>query len=87
MHPELFECFRDVIAHGLVGLVECYMDANILEPSRDYRLRAIHDGVLKAYRWQYIVSRAQDGKFLGVLTSMVTQPQLERISDALAPLM
>jgi hypothetical protein len=50
-------------------------------------VRAIHDGVLKAYRWQYIVSGVQDGKFLGVLASMITQPQLERISGALAPLM
>jgi len=49
--------------------------------------RAINDGVLKAYRWQYIVSGVQDGKFLGVLASLVTQPQLERISGALAPLM
>jgi len=48
---------------------------------------AVHDAVLKAYRWQYIVSGVQDGKFLGILASMVTQPQLERISDALAPLM
>jgi hypothetical protein len=49
--------------------------------------QAIHDGVLEAYRWQYIVSGVQDGKFLGVLASMLTQPQLERISGALAPLM
>jgi hypothetical protein len=49
--------------------------------------RAIHDGVLKAYRWQYIVSGVQDGKFLGVLSSMITQSQLERISSALGPLM
>lgn len=49
--------------------------------------RAIDAGVLKAYRWQYIASGVQDGKFLGVLASMVTQPQLERISAALAPLM
>jgi hypothetical protein len=49
--------------------------------------RAIRDGVLKAYRWQYIVSGVQDGRFLGVLSSLVTQPQLERISAALAPLM
>jgi hypothetical protein len=48
---------------------------------------AIEDGVLKAYRWQYIVSGVSDGKFLGVLASMLTQPQLERISAALAPLM
>jgi hypothetical protein len=48
---------------------------------------AIKAGVLKAYRWQYIVSGVQDGRFLGVLSGLVTQPQLERISAALAPLM
>jgi hypothetical protein len=48
---------------------------------------AIKDGVLKAYRWQYIVSGVQDGRFLGVLASLIAQPQLERISAALAPLM
>jgi hypothetical protein len=50
-------------------------------------VRAINDGMLKAYRWQYIVSGVQDGKFLGVLVSMITQSQLERISGGLAPLM
>ena len=49
--------------------------------------RAIEANVLKAYRWQYIVSGVQDGRFVGVLASLVTQPQLERISAALAPLM
>ena len=48
---------------------------------------AIGKAVLKAYRWQYIVSGVQDGRFLGVLSTMITQPQLERISAALAPLM
>jgi hypothetical protein len=50
-------------------------------------VRAIDDGVLKAYRWQHIVSGVQDGKFLGILGSMLTQAQLERISEGLAPLM
>jgi hypothetical protein len=49
--------------------------------------RAIKAGILKAYRWQYIVSGVQDGRLLGVLASMLTQLQLERISAALAPLM
>ena len=49
--------------------------------------RAIEANVLKAYRWQYIVSGVQDGRFVGVLASLVSQPQLERISAALAPLM
>ncbi len=49
--------------------------------------QAIRDGVLKAYRWQYIVSGVQDGRFLGILTCMITQAQAERITTALAPLM
>jgi hypothetical protein len=49
--------------------------------------RAIEANVLKAYRWQYIVSGVQDGRFVGVLASLVTQAQLERIGAALAPLM
>jgi hypothetical protein len=49
--------------------------------------RAIKAGILNAYRWQYIVSGVQDGRLLGVLASMLTQLQLERISAALAPLM
>jgi hypothetical protein len=48
---------------------------------------AIEATVLKAYRWQYIVSGVQDGRFLGVLSELITQQQLERISAALAPLM
>jgi len=51
------------------------------------QVAAIGEAVLKAYRWQYIVSGVQDGRFLGVLSTMITQPQLERISAALAPLM
>jgi hypothetical protein len=42
---------------------------------------------LQAYRWQYIVSGIQHGRFLGVLTSMITEDQTKRITTALAPLM
>jgi len=48
---------------------------------------AIRATILKAYRWQYIVSGVQDGRFLGILTSLVTDAQAERITKALAPLM
>lgn len=47
-------------------------------------LDAIHQTVLKAYRWQYIVSGVQDPRFNQVLTSVVTQEQGERIANALA---
>jgi hypothetical protein len=49
--------------------------------------RAIEAGVLAAYRWQYIVSGVQDGRFLGILTSMITEAQLSRIVAALEPIM
>jgi hypothetical protein len=49
--------------------------------------RAIHDTVLKAYRWQYIVSGVREGSFVKLLDSMLTPDQLGRITDALGPLM
>jgi hypothetical protein len=48
---------------------------------------AIRDSVLKAYRWQYIVSGIQEGTFLGILLPMITEAQATRITTALAPLM
>jgi len=43
-------------------------------------------GLLRAYRWQYIVSGAQHPHFIKVLTSLITGPQTERIQSALAML-
>ena len=48
---------------------------------------AIRDVMLKAYRWQYIVSGVQEGSFLALLTTMITDEQAQRIKTALAPLM
>jgi hypothetical protein len=47
------------------------------------RLRAT---VLKAYRWQYIVSGVQDPRFIGILSEMTTEAQWQRIGAALAPI-
>src|SRR5262245_42734679 len=44
-------------------------------------------GLLRAYRWQYIVSGAQHPHFIKVLTSLITDAQTERIQAALATLM
>jgi hypothetical protein len=49
--------------------------------------KVIGDGILKAYRWQYIVSGVQDPRFTGVLAELVTDAQMNRITAALAPLM
>jgi len=48
------------------------------------RIRA---GVLKAYRWQYIVSGVQDPRFGSILADLTTAAQMHRITSALAPLM
>jgi hypothetical protein len=49
--------------------------------------QAIGAGILKAYRWQYIVSGVQDPRFTGILAELVTDAQMNRITTALAPLM
>ena len=49
--------------------------------------QAIGAGILKAYRWQYIVSGVQDPRFTGILAELVTDAQMNRITSALAPLM
>jgi hypothetical protein len=47
------------------------------------RVRA---GVLKAYRWQYIVSGVQEPRFMAILGDMITPAQAARINEALAPI-
>ena len=53
-------------------------------PRQEERLRA---GMLKAYRWQYIVSGVEDPRFQDVLGSMITPEQSARIGNALAPIL
>ena len=48
------------------------------------RVRA---GVLKAYRWQYIVSGVEDSRFQAILGDMITPEQADRIGKALAPIL
>jgi len=53
----------------------------------DTERRAVRATMLKAYRWQYIVSGVKDGRFVGVLAGLIDDRQLERVVQALAPLM
>jgi len=50
------------------------------------QVKELMAGVLRAYRWQYIVSGAQHPRFLKLLTGMITPAQSERIARALAPI-
>jgi hypothetical protein len=42
--------------------------------------------LLRAYRWQYIVSGVQHPHFGRLLTQMTTESQMQRIQAALAPI-
>lgn len=50
----------------------------------DQEKRTVERGMLKAYRWQYIISGAQHPHFGQVLTSLTTSNQRGRIQAALA---
>jgi hypothetical protein len=47
----------------------------------------LEKGLLRSYRWQYILSGAQHPHFIKVLTSLITDAQTECIQSALATLM
>jgi hypothetical protein len=85
----------DLIA--LVGAVDGILQAQAAADARyftaiagraftDAQREQIHAGVLKAYRWQYIVSGVMEPRFQKVLFSLVDEAQAARIQNALAPL-
>ncbi len=47
----------------------------------------MRDVLLRAYRWQYIVTGVQEPRFAEVLQALVTPAQMERIGKALAPIL
>jgi len=47
----------------------------------------VREGVLKAYRWQYIVSGVQEPRFQTILGSLISEAQGQRIGEALGPIM
>jgi hypothetical protein len=52
----------------------------------DGEIRRLKEGVLKAYRWQYIFSGVKHPRFQKLYTELTTEHQRQRVSDALAPL-
>jgi len=49
-------------------------------------VQKLRDTMLKAYRWQYIVSGVQDERFQKNLGGMITDAQMKRIGTSLAPI-
>jgi len=81
----------------LVGAVDGILQAQAGEDARYFvetcgrqlgaeERRALEAAVLKAYRWQYIISGAQHPHFVKVLSSLITEAQGGRIMSALATL-
>jgi len=86
---------NDLIA--LVGAVDGILQAQAAADARyfvdiasgsysDVQVEQIHAMVLKAYRWQYIVSGVSEPRFQKVLFPMLDEAQGSRIQNALAPL-
>jgi hypothetical protein len=82
---------------ALVGAVDNILQAQAVADARYFSRHAgrqltadqqqqVQAALLKDYRWQYIVSGAQDARFNEVLGSMTTAVQVQRIQAALAPL-
>jgi hypothetical protein len=46
----------------------------------------LREVMLRAYRWQYIVSGVQNERFQKLLAGMITEAQMQRIGKALAPI-
>lgn len=91
---------RDAAVDGLialVGAVDGILQAQAKADARYFfaiagtsfdgaQCEQIHATLLKAYRWQYIVSGVMEPRFRKVLFGLVDQAQAERIQQALAPL-
>jgi hypothetical protein len=91
---------RDAAVDGLialVGAVDGILQAQAAADARYFcaisgasfsqeQIEQIHASVLKAYRWQYIVSGVMEPRFQKVLFSLVDKAQAARIHQALAPL-
>jgi hypothetical protein len=52
----------------------------------DAECEQLRAGFLSAYRWQYIVSGAQNERFLEVLSAMLPPAQMQRVATALEPI-
>ena len=65
-------------------IISCSIAGRRFNGEEEAGIRAM---VLRAYRWQYIVSGVQHPHFGRLLTSMTTDSQMQRIQSALAPIM
>lgn len=77
----------DGIVQGQAALDSAYFLRLCDRNFSDEEQHAIKDLLVKAYRWQYIVSGVQHRHFGRLLTEFTTTAQMQRIQRALAPIM
>ena len=91
---------RDYAVDELIGLVADvdgilqkqsaedvdYFLKHCTRPFSDDEIHCIKEGVLKAYRWQYIFSGVEHPRFQKLYNELTTEVQRQRVSDSLAPL-
>jgi hypothetical protein len=96
----LSEAARDVAVDDLIDLVAAVDGLVRLQAGADAQYfmavngRALPagdaarlaDGLVAAYRWQYILSGVQVPRFMEILRPMVSDAQMERIGSGLAPI-
>ncbi len=99
-NAKLSEAERDQAVDDLIELVaavdgilqmQSVQDADYFIANADRAFsgderKHISANLLKAYRWQYIVSGIQDTRFFEVLSVLTTEEQVSRINTALAPI-
>ncbi len=100
VHAEMTDAEVDAAVGDLIdlvvavdGIVQAQADADaeyfLANGTREFDPRegaAVRDVMLRAYRWQYIVSGVQVERFQAALAGKVSDEQMARIQDALAPL-
>jgi hypothetical protein len=100
-HARIGEAERDAAVDDLIALVgavdmivqtqaesdAAYFVRNAGRVFTSGEAAAIRDVLLKAYRWQYIATGVQEPRFAEVLKALVTPAQMERIGNALTPIL
>ena len=76
----------DGILQAQAGADAAYFKAVAGRPFSATQAAQIDDGVLAAYRWQYIVSGVSQPRFADVLGRLIDGAQAARIEHALAPI-
>ena len=82
---ELVQGFDQVLQGQAEADAAYFIESSQRHFPRDQK-QQIHHGVLKAYRWQYIVSGVLIERFQRQLSSKISAQQLQRINTALQPL-